>query len=184
MSTDLHRRPSGDRLDRLVAWILDPDGVMYGDERERLRFYESSTVVASLHGILVPWTLVVCALLGGRAVAPVVGTVAAVFLAPWIIGSLYVRRRRVRTTPSPFTSTWIVTALLAWLPYPLLLLVVALQFAQGSSSGFARGFLGGAIGGVAGCTLAIAVTLARKARADRRPGAAGNAAQDAADDDE
>ncbi len=122
MSTNLHQRPAG-RFDRLVAWILDPDGVMYGDERERLRYYESSTVVASLHAVLVPWALVACALLGGRAVAGVVLAIALVFVLPLLVGSAYVQRRRVRTTPtrvtvflslSPFTAGQTMRGAKAW----------------------------------------------------------------------
>jgi hypothetical protein len=159
-------------LDRFVGWILDPDGVMYGDERERLRYYESSTFVASLHGVLVPWTLLACAVLGGRAVAPVVIAVAAAFVVPWILGSTHVRRRRVRTTPSRVSTVFVVTALLTWLPYPLLVLVVTRQFTAGSESGFARGFWFGVIGGSIGGAVAGVIGLVRQHRAEHRRGPA------------
>ena len=168
MSTDLQRRPSGHRLDRLVARILDPDGVTYGDERERLRFYEGSTVAAGLQAVLVPWTLLACALLGGRPVAPVVVPVAAAFLIPLCVGSAYVRRRRVRTTPSRFTAGWVVTTLLVTLPYPLLFLVVAGQFAAGTDHGPARSFVDGAIGGVLAGLVVAAIALARKRHIEHR----------------
>ncbi len=167
MSTDLHQRPVG-RLDRLVAWILDPDGVAFGDERERLRYYESSTVVASLHGVLVPWALVACALLGGQAVAPVVIAIAVVFVLPLLVGSAYVRRRRVRTTPARVSPTFVVTAVLCWMPYPVLLLVVAAQFASSSGHGFARGFLYGGIGGAVIGAIAGLIGFVHQHRAEHR----------------
>ena len=170
MSTDIQRPPAPNLFDRFVRWILDPDGVMYGDERERLRYYESSTVVASLHGVLVPWTLLVCAALGGRAVAPVVLAVAVVFVVPWLLGSSHVRRRRVRTTPTRVTKVFVVTALLTWLPYPLLVLVLTRQFTAGSDSGFARGFWFGVIGGSIGGAVAGVIGLVRQHRAEHRQG--------------
>ncbi len=170
MSTDIQRPPTPDLLDRFVRWVLDPDGTMYGDERERLRYYESSTFIASLHGVLVPWTLLVCAVLGGRAVAPVVLAVAAAFVVPWMLGSVHVRRRRVRTTPSRVSSVFVATALLTWLPYPLMVLVVTRQFTAGSESGFVRGFWFGVIGGSIGGAVGGVIALVRQHRAEHRQG--------------
>ncbi|HYY12281.1 MAG TPA: hypothetical protein VE781_15195 [Kineosporiaceae bacterium] len=157
---------STSRLDRLVARILDRDGTLYGDEQERLRYYESSTVVASLQGILVPWTLVVGALVGGLQVAAVVVAVAVVYYVPWLVGATYVRRRRVRTTPARFGRSWVALAALTAAPYPLLLVIVAAQYVAAHPSGAARGFLGGAVGGIAGATAVAVLALARKRRAE------------------
>ncbi len=180
MSTSVESSPAPRRLDRLVAWVLDPDGVMYGDERERLRYYESSTFVATLQGLLVPWTLVVCALVGGLRVAPVVVTIAVVTYVPWLLGATYVRRRRVRTTPAHFSRTWIVASVLVVLPYPLLLVVMAAQYAAENPGSAARGFVGGTIGGLAGGLVMAVVLLVRKRRAEHGPAATGD---DTTDDD-
>jgi hypothetical protein len=168
MSADVQRSPAPDLFDRLVRWVLDPDGVMYGDERERLRHYESSTLVASLHSVLVPWTLLVCAVVGGRAVAPVVLAVAGVFVVPWLLGAGHIRRRQVRSTPTRITRVFVATALLTWLPYPLLVLVLTRQFTAGSDSGFARGFWFGVIGGAIGGAVAGVIGLVRQHRAEHR----------------
>lgn len=170
MSSDLRQRPPADLFDRFMGWVLDPDGVMYGDERERLRFYESSTLVASLHAVLVPWTLLACALLGGRAVAPVVLAVAAVFLVPWILGSVHVQRRRVRATPVRLSKTYVITAFLTWVPYPLVLVVVAGQFARDTDTGFSRGFWYGVMGGAVGGAIGGVIAMWRTHRVEHRSG--------------
>ncbi|GAA2621869.1 hypothetical protein [Paractinoplanes durhamensis] len=46
-------------LDRVVRWNLDLDGDLYGDERERLRWYEGIATAASLQSILIPWSAAV-----------------------------------------------------------------------------------------------------------------------------
>ena len=45
-------------LDRVVRWSLDSDGDFYGDERERLRWYEGIATAASLQWLAIPWAAV------------------------------------------------------------------------------------------------------------------------------
>ena len=42
-------------LDRVVRWNLDVDGDLYGDERERYRWYEGIATAASLQWLIIPW---------------------------------------------------------------------------------------------------------------------------------
>jgi hypothetical protein len=42
-------------LDRVVRRHLDFDGDLYGDERERLRWYEGIATAASLQWLAIPW---------------------------------------------------------------------------------------------------------------------------------
>lgn len=165
MSTALQQPPRS-AFDRAAAWILDPDGVMYGDEQERLRYYESSTIVASIQGVLLPWMLVACAWLGGRAVAPYLLAIGVVYIGTWAIGSAYVVRRRVRRVPSRLTKQFVVLAVVTGLPYGLFAAGLAHAFAEGTRNGFVNGLVGGMLGGAIAGVLVLVVGLVR---ASRRP---------------
>ena len=151
-------------LDRAVGWVLDPDGVMYGDERERLRYYESSTFVATLHGILVPWALAACAWIGGFAVAPYLLALAVVFVVPWVLGAGYVKRRHVRPLPARISGAYVATVILTMLPYPVLGIGLARAFAQSVENGFFRGFAGGMIGASLAWVVGLVIGLVRLRR--------------------
>ncbi len=164
--TEMLQRPPATRLERAVGWVLDPDGVMYGDEQERLRHYEGSTFTASLHAVLVPWALAVCAWVGGRPVAPYLLVVAVVFFVPWVLGGLYVRRRHVRPLPQRISRAFVASAVLTALPYPLLMIGLARALADGAKGGFAHGLVGGLLGGsVAGVAVAVIALVRVRRRA-------------------
>jgi hypothetical protein len=84
-------------LDRVVRWSLDLDGDIYGDERERLRWYEGIATAASLQWAAVPSAAAVLVwVLGRPAVVPLI-VVLAVLVVPMMLCSAYVRGRRVDT---------------------------------------------------------------------------------------
>jgi hypothetical protein len=163
MSTTV-QQPSRSTFDRLTAWILDPDGVMYGDEQERLRYYESSAIVVTLQAILVPWALAVCAWVGGRPVAPYLLAVAVLYLAPWFVGAAYVRRRRVRRLPTRISAAFVATSLLVYLPYPLLCVGLAVGFTEGTRTSFVNGLIGGLIAGTVAGVVVLVVGFLRARR--------------------
>jgi hypothetical protein len=151
-------------LERAVRWVLDPDGVMYGDEQERLRYYESSTFTASLHAVLVPWTLAACAWIGGRPVAPYVLALAVVFVVPWFLAGSYVRRRKVRPLPAQVGGAWVAWMAVTMLPYPLLGVGLALAFAENAENGFFRGLAGGMTGMSIAWVLVLVIGLVKARR--------------------
>src|SRR3712207_9477580 len=95
-TSDLARVPL---LDRIVRWNLDTDGDMYGDERERLRWYEGIATAASLQWIGVPWAAAVLVWVLGRPAVLPLAVVLAVLYLPILLCTVYVRRRRGDTLP-------------------------------------------------------------------------------------
>lgn len=109
-------------FDRIVRWALDTDGDLYGDERERLRWYEGIATAAGIQWLLLPWSAVVLVwVLGLPAVLPTAVLLAGLYL-PMMMCTLYVRRRRVDTTVHRWTAKRMILNLLGGLPFPLFLL--------------------------------------------------------------
>lgn len=109
----------GASIDQVVGWALDICGDTYGDERERLRWYEGMTAAAQLQLIALPWAATVLVLALGRpAVLPVSVLLGIVYLTA-LMSLLYVRRRGVETTPARWSRSRIVFAVLGGLPYLL-----------------------------------------------------------------
>ena len=95
-------------LDRVVRWGLDSDGNdFYGDERERLRWYEGIATAASLQWLAIPWAAAVLVWpLGMPSVLPL--TVMLVLLVvPMAMCMAYVHRRwwTPRCTPGPASGS-------------------------------------------------------------------------------
>ncbi|MET0424989.1 MAG: hypothetical protein ABW046_13985, partial [Actinoplanes sp.] len=68
-------------LDRVVHWNLDLDGDLYGDERERYRWYEGIATAASLQWMLIPWAAAIMVWpLGRPAVLPLAVVLAVLWL--------------------------------------------------------------------------------------------------------
>ncbi|GGQ38635.1 hypothetical protein GCM10010166_01400 [Couchioplanes caeruleus subsp. azureus] len=106
-------------IDRIAHWALDPDGDLYGDERERLRWYEGTAIAASLQWPVVPlvsavmvWTL------GRPAVVPLAVVLVANYL-PMLISNSYVQRRRVETMPARWSRKRIAVTAMGVVPYLL-----------------------------------------------------------------
>src|SRR5688500_14395530 len=86
-------------LDRVVRWNLDldGDGTIYGDERERLRWYEGIATAASLQWLAIPWAAAVLVWVLGRPSVLPLAVVLAALIVPMAVCTAYVRRRRVDT---------------------------------------------------------------------------------------
>src|SRR4051812_1841514 len=113
-------------LDRVVRWNLDFDGDIYGDERERLRWYEGIATAASLQWAALPWAAAILVLaLGRSAVVPTL-VLLVVLLLPQVLCTAYVRRRRVDTTPRSWTGKRILISTLGGLPY-VIYMIAALR---------------------------------------------------------
>lgn len=139
-------------FDRSVDWILDHDGDIYGDERERLRWYESIAVSASIQWLVVPWVLAVLVWVGGRDQVGYLVVLAVAFYLPMLISTFYVSSRKVRLV-SRWNRKRVAISLLAGLPYALFFLGALRAYEGGGLD--PGGVVGGVIGGIVGLALAI-----------------------------
>lgn len=161
------RRPL---VDRMFDWLLDRRGAIYGDERERVLWYEGIDIAASVQWILVPWTLAVAAWIAPPEAAPYLWAVFAAFLLPISLMGVYVARRRVRMdTPAMRDPKAVLLSLLFWLPVLSFVVGMTYGLASRTGDGVARDPLDGAvdgalIGGAAGLAVYYVVTFVRGRR--------------------
>src|SRR3954471_1817541 len=105
-------------IDRFVRWNLDLDGGdLYGDdERERLRWYEGIVTAAQVQWAAVPWAAAVAVWVFGRpSVLPLL-IVLVTLTVPMAFSTLYVRSKRVDTTPRLWSPKRIFLSFLGSLP--------------------------------------------------------------------
>jgi hypothetical protein len=154
-------------IDRIARWTLDPDGDLYGDERERLRWYEGIAVAANLQWIAVPWAAAVLVWVLGRPSVLPLGVVLVAMYVPTVLCLLYMRRRRVETAVQRWTAKRIVLGALGGLPY-----VAYLLGAMNAYGGTDRSVLSGAaVGAVVGGVLAAGFLAYSSSRRRRREAA-------------
>ena len=112
-------------VDRMVNWLLDVDGDIYGDERERLRWHEGIALATSFQWIVVPWAMAVMVWFAGRETVPFLAAVLTLFWLPLPFTQWYVTRKRVRTVPGRRGTKYWVSVVLSALPYPVFALGAA-----------------------------------------------------------
>ncbi len=144
-------------LDRFADWILDRDGDLYGDEQERLRWYEAITIAANAQWALVPWAVAIGVLVGGRPAVPAVMIVMGVFYLPILLANSYVYRHRVRTQPERWSRKRWILAVASGFPYLGIALALAVVYHASSST-----LLGGLVGGAVGAGAAVLGLRARR----------------------
>ena len=156
-------------LDRVVRWSLDLDGTLYGDERERYRWYEGIAFAASLQWLLVPWAAAIMVWpLGKPAVLPLAVVLVLLYI-PMPLCTLYVRSRRVDTTPRTWGVRRIVLAL-AGGTVPFATFLVGALYVYNPDGATWRG---AAIGGLLGAVLGLLATYLESRRRRRREALAG-----------
>ncbi|MFI1990786.1 hypothetical protein [Actinoplanes sp. NPDC020271] len=104
-------------VDRVVRWNLDIDGDLYGDERERYRWYEGIATASALHSLLIPWAAAILVWPLGRAAVLPLAVVLVLLWGPMLLCSVYVARRKVDTTPRVWGTKRILMAALGVIPY-------------------------------------------------------------------
>lgn len=166
-------------FDRVVSWVLDHDGDIYGDiygdERARLRWYEGLAFTASVQWILVLWVLAACAWTAPSSSAPYLWSIAAAFVIPMYLSMIYAARRGVNVTrPSRSRKSIVVQAATG---VPLVVFVVGMTIGLDRRSGrswaeMSPAIRGGAVGGCIGLAIA-AVFVVWMRRRNRRRLAAG-----------
>jgi uncharacterized membrane protein YbaN (DUF454 family) len=147
-------------MDRVSRWFLSDD--LYGDERERLRWYEGMAVAATIQWIAVPWAAAVLVWVLGRPTVLPLAIVMALMYLPTLLTGGYVRARRVETMAVRWTPKRVALGVLGGLPY-LVFLVGALYPYDHSSDTMRGAVLGGVIG--AGLAVGLVVQQARRIRA-------------------
>ncbi len=151
-------------IDKLVSWTLDHDGDIYGDERERLRWYEGIAVAASVQWILVPWALAVLAWMADREVAPHLVVVAFVFYAPQFLVSVHLVRTKVDINKVTWHRKRVIATVATALPFLVMVVGLVRAFDEGlDPDGLIGGAIGGTVGGVAAILIARAVARRRVA---------------------
>ncbi len=162
-------------FDRMVDWILDRDGDIYGDERARLRWYEAIAVTASVQWILVLWVLAFAAWRAPTAAAPYLWAIGAAFLFPLYLSIFYLSRRGVdvsRPSTSRKSNVLQVLTILPMLIY-LVGLTIGHDLRKGRSwSEISPAIRGGMVGGAIGLVLAVGFIVVRRRNENRRSDAA------------
>ena len=142
-------------LDSVVSWGLDRDGDFYGDERERLRWYEGIATAASLQWLAVPWAAAVLVWpLGLPSVLPL-AVVLVLMIVPMALCTAYVRGRRVDTEAGRWTAKRVWWGVLGALPY-VVFVIGALYVHNPESSTW----LGAIVGSIVGAAIGIVATVA------------------------
>ncbi len=150
-------------LDRFVRWNLDLDGDLYGDERERLRWYEGTAVANSVQAIALPWAAAILIWpLGRPAVVPLGVLLSLLVLANWLT-PVYVSRRRVETMPRHWSAKRTLIATLTGLPV-VVFAIGAMRAWQPDSSMWQGGVVGAVIGGAVGLVWAALQVRNRRRR--------------------
>ncbi|MFI5888654.1 hypothetical protein ACIA5D_00885 [Actinoplanes sp. NPDC051513] len=149
-------------LDRVVRWNLDLDGDLYGDERERYRWYEGIATASQLQAILIPWAAAIAVWpLGEDSVVPLALMLLAFWL-PAVLGTVYVRARKVETAPRSWSPKRALLTALAALPYGVF--VAGAFYVHNPDSAT---WIGAIMGGALGAAISV-VALTVKGRERRR----------------
>jgi len=149
-------------LDRVVRWNLDLDGDLYGDERERYRWYEGIATAAQMQWLLIPWAAAIMIWPLGRPAILPLSVVLVALVVPMAFSTLYVRSRRVDTTPRSWRPKRLLLTVLGAAP-----LVVFLVGALHAHDPAGDTWRGAAFGGVFGALLSVLIS-ARETRRRRR----------------
>lgn len=150
-------------LDRVVRWNLDLDGDLYGDERERYRWYEGIATAAQLQAILVPWAAAVAVWpLGEPAVVPL-AVMLVVYWLPAVLSTVYVRARKVETTPRRWSSKRVLLTAVTALPYGVFVAGAFYVHNPGSST-----WIGAIMGGVLGAGMSVVALVVKGRQRQRR----------------
>ena len=153
-------------IDRLARWVLDADGDLYGDERERSSWYEGITIAAMLQWLTVPWAAAVLVwTLGRPAVLPLAVVLAATYL-PMLICTAYMRGHRVDPTVRSWTGKSLLLGALFMVPYTAFVVGCFAAYADGGTHVTRGAIVGAAIGGaIVGAALSLAARRRRRREA-------------------
>jgi uncharacterized membrane protein YbaN (DUF454 family) len=147
-------------IDRVSRWFLSDD--LYGDERERLRWYEGIAISATLQCIAVPWAAAVLVWVLGRPVVLPLAVIIGLMYVLTVLVTGYVKSRRVETVAVRWTPKRIALGALGGLPY-VAFMIGCLHAYDHPSDSVLGSIVGAAVGG--GLGLLLVVRRTRQARA-------------------
>ncbi|MEV4346207.1 hypothetical protein AB0J83_17190 [Actinoplanes sp. NPDC049596] len=148
-------------LDRVVHWNLDLDGDLYGDERERYRWYEGIATAASLQWLLIPWAAAIMVWpLGPPAVLPL-AIVLVLLYVPMVLSTVYVRRRRVDTTPRSWTAKRVFLTIAGGSPFAVFLMGTLYVYDPDGAT-WKGAVFGGVIGAIGGLIAQVLQTRRKR----------------------
>lgn len=150
-------------LDRLARGVIDADGDLYGDERERLRWYEGIALTATLQWVGVPTAAAVLVWTLGRPAVLPLAVVSVVMYLPMLLLAAYVRSRRVATTVRTWNGKAVLSAALFAVPYVIFMVGCVAAYADDDSGAVRGAGLGALLGGLIG-TVVIALMTRRRRR--------------------
>ena len=101
-------------MERVSGWFLSDD--LYGDERERLRWYEGMAVAANIQWIVVPWAATVLVWTLGRPAVLPLAVVMALMYIPTLMAAQYVQAHRVETAVVAWTVKRVALSVLSGVP--------------------------------------------------------------------
>ncbi|WP_433368568.1 hypothetical protein ACQPZX_41815 [Actinoplanes sp. CA-142083] len=150
-------------LDRVVRWNLDLDGDLYGDERERYRWYEGIATASQLQAILIPWAAAISVWpLGEHAVAPL-AIMLVVFWLPALLSTIYVRARKVETAPRSWSAKRVLLTAVTALPYGVFMAGAFYVHNPDSPT-----WIGAIVGGVIGGGISVVGLIVKSRQVQRR----------------
>ncbi len=158
-------------VDRLVNYVLDVDGDIYGDERERIRWYEGISLAASFQWLVVPWAMAILVWFADRDTVLFLVAVLALFYLPLLLTTAYVGSKGVRLLPERRSAKYWLFAVLGGVPYlvfALGALVVRDGGAPDAGSWWAA-LVGGVVGGVLGLLGLVYAERLRRRKEDATP---------------
>ena len=133
--------PKQSLIEKSINWIVDARGDSYGDERERLRYYEAHSAMLTVQTYLMPViAAIVISIAGKNSIAPVlVLTSIPTILA--IMGLAYLRQEGVSLASNTFRKPLrTLTYFLAYATLP-----IAILSTYGPSLSFLLGMISGLI---------------------------------------
>ena len=105
------------RFDRWSTRILGAADGRFGDERERVRYHESSTITMLVQVALLPWALAAMIWFAPGRAAPYLALAYLCFAFPFILGQIYRARRSAMVHAGPpATAVGSLTTVFLWLP--------------------------------------------------------------------
>jgi len=149
-----------------IKWVVDARGNSYGDERERLRYYESHSAMLTAQTYLIPVVSAIVILIFGKsAIAPIlIVTAIPTLLAFYAL--IYLSGENVSLERNAFRKPWrAFWYFAAYLTLPLAILLKLNSSISRSLTNFGGSFLSFWIGVAMGLIIVVAVLIRRVASA-------------------
>jgi hypothetical protein len=155
-------------LIRLFDWLLDHDGDIYGDERDRQSWYEAIAASASLQWIAIPWTLAIVVWFVPTDAIWALAVIFALQLALIVIVLPYLGNRRVDYARPQRSAKARIIQVISTLPLFVFVLgaTVGADIRNGTDSSIiSAGLIGGAFGAAVGGAVGYALLRRKRNRA-------------------